>query len=100
MNVTLNDALNLIQVAEKEMKNNTDSSFVEVLTSLVVWLKQQLSQDLGLPMDFFEPVAAGEPIEQVPIELEAETKAPENPELSPKAQKIYDDINIGLNTFL
>ena len=97
--VKLNDALDLIQRAEEEMKNNPDSSFVELLTGLVKLLKQQLSEDIGLPIDFFEPVAAGEPIEEIPVELEAETKAPENPELSPKAQNLYDDIRIGMGAW-
>jgi len=99
--VTFNDALNLIQRAEESIAANVDDSYSEILGGLVGSFKQQLSEDLGLPIDFFEPVVAGEPIEieEVPIELKAETETPENPELSSEAKKLYDDISIGMGAW-
>jgi len=92
----LDDALNLIQRAEESMKTNNNDSYADILGGLVESFKQQLSQDHGLPMDFFEPVSLEAPIEEVPEELKKETETPENPELTPEAQKLYDDIIIAI----
>ena len=94
MNANFTDALELIQRAEESMVNNSDSSYCEILGGYVASLKQQLSTDLALPAEFFEPVSTEESVEEVPVEMMQE--APANPELTPEAQKFYESIRIGM----
>ena len=92
--VKLNDALTLIQNAGESIANNTgDQSYCDILGSLVERFKQQLSQDLGLPIEFFEPV---NPDVQQEIPADEEQQQADNPELTLEAEKLYREIETSI----
>lgn len=88
----LNDALGLIQRAEGSIAANADESYGEMLGNLVENFTRKLSQDFGLPVEFFEPV---DPDLQDVVSDESDETS-ENPELTPEAERLYQEIETSI----
>lgn len=98
MKPKLTDALELIQRAQESIDSNQDDVYCELLESSVKTFKHQLSKDHGLPIEFFEPVTAGQVVEEQP-------EGPfisEDHELTLEAVRFYEilDSSIWLSLFL
>ncbi|MEI8008288.1 MAG: hypothetical protein WCI00_02335 [bacterium] len=85
---TLTDALILIQcVSETISAKKADELDSSPLNELLEDFKQQLSQDMGLPLIYFSPVNPDSEKVSSDEELQAE-----NPQLTPEAVHRYQDL--------
>lgn len=92
MNLKLTHALELIQRAQKSIDANRDVVYCDLLGSSLHSFKQQLSDDHGLSIEFFEPVIAGQIVEK----KSEKSLISKNPELTLKAKRFYEIIDTSI----
>jgi hypothetical protein len=93
--ILLDSALEIIQRAEEFIVDPTkDETKKQTVSDAIAKLKEQLHEDVDLPLIFFEPVdpTSKVTVDPVPEELQLETKYLYNPIISKAAQKLCDTI--------